>query len=134
MIFQFLTWAFERYVAYMPHAFAGCIGAGLAFTAIGLDAYGAHKLKERVSDVKLHKTWENACRYQLIHGVALCACSGPNIRHRTVILFALGTFLFSGSIFADVLLFGKECGPTTTAGAALLQAGWASIAVDFLVS
>jgi uncharacterized membrane protein YgdD (TMEM256/DUF423 family) len=53
------------------------------------------------------KNWETASQYMLFHGIALLAISGhPRLAQRRVAAgaIALGTALFSGSIFTLVLL------------------------------
>ncbi|EGD72816.1 hypothetical protein PTSG_04543 [Salpingoeca rosetta] len=109
-------------------------GALFGFAAVALGAFGAHGLKNIISDQHLLKSWETAAHYQLVHSVMLCMCGtlGNQVSNRTSNLFSLGTILFSGSIYGLVLTRWKVLGPVTPIGGLLLLGGWASLGVDFM--
>jgi uncharacterized membrane protein YgdD (TMEM256/DUF423 family) len=111
---------------------------GVAFMAIGiaLGAFGAHGLKQVISDSDKLLSFETGVRYQLIHGVAFLALGALADRfsaiNSTVFrLLTSGVFLFSFSIYALVFasiggdtVLSKILGPITPIGGLLLIAGW----------
>jgi len=112
----------------------------LAAITVALGAFGAHKLKEMVSDdaVDVYKT---AVLYQFIHVMAL-AFAGilykqfPNTLIKTSgIFFLLGILLFSGSLYiityskAIVSPGFKWAGPVTPVGGVLFIVGWIYLAL-----
>ncbi|KAH8895893.1 DUF423-domain-containing protein [Thozetella sp. PMI_491] len=104
------------------------IGAIYGAAAVGLGAFGAHGLRNRIQDDKKLASWGTAAQYQLIHSVALLVARG-NPTAST--LFTAGMTLFSGSIYALVLdpQNFKFLGPTTPIGGLCLIAGWIALAV-----
>ncbi|CAE6446701.1 unnamed protein product [Rhizoctonia solani] len=109
-------------------------GAIYTFTGIATGAFGAHGLSKRQGILPAQlDSWKTASQYAIINGVALLAISlhpkfsthrfaGPAI--------ALGTALFSGSIY--LLVLKKEqfkfMGPVTPLGGLCLLAGYATLA------
>lgn len=85
---------------------SGIIFAGLA---VVLGAFGAHALK-KILDAAQLQTFETAVRYQMYHSFALLI-SGILYGHFTnkfistaSIFFIIGILLFSGSLYAIILL------------------------------
>ena len=110
--------------------------------AVILGALGAHALKTVLPDAQL-ASFETAVRYHIYHALAilLTAIIGLQLKASlqvTLWLFAIGTLLFSGSIYllATIPLHGLEglraLGPVTPIGGVLLIAGWISLAVTSL--
>ena len=111
----------------------------LAAITVGLGAFGAHKLKEMVSDDAVD-IYQTAVYYQFIHviGLALAGIIFKEYSNRLVkisgILFLLGIILFSGSLYvltyrtAAVSPDFKWVGPITPVGGVLFIAGWLSLA------
>lgn len=112
----------------------------LGFTGVGLGAFGAHGLKNKVSDDRL-AAWHTAVNYQLLHAVGLLgatlALKAPGlvaaIGKRSIgrlqwatKLWLTGTLMFSGSIYGLVLSEGKYkfLGPVTPLGGTAMMAGW----------
>ncbi len=100
-----------------------------------LGAFGAHALRPHLSPEGL-ATFETGVRYQLYHALALLIVGlvhahapGRLLRLATT-AFALGTVLFSGSIYALVLLKTQGgvglpgLGILTPIGGTALIAGW----------
>jgi uncharacterized membrane protein YgdD (TMEM256/DUF423 family) len=116
---------------YKPAMTAGAI---LAALAVILGAFGAHALKSILPPDQL-MVFETGVRYQFYHSFALLA-SGiifPNYHFKSLktatVLFIIGVLLFSGSLYAMVLLSmsGASIGPAgivTPIGGLLLIAGW----------
>ena len=113
-----------------------------AAIAVILGALGAHALKTTLPDTQL-ASFETAVRYHIYHALAilLTAIIGLQLKVSLQValwLFAIGTLLFSGSIYllATIPLHGLEglraLGPVTPIGGVLLIAGWISLAVTSL--
>lgn len=97
-------------------------------------AFGAHGLKNRVSDASRLQNWSTASHYQMLHSVMILisARSTGSNSNRAAFLFSLGNLLFSGSIYALTLLpkgsaLGKVLGPVTPIGGLCYVAGWLSL-------
>lgn len=98
-------------------------GALFAAIAVVLGAFGAHALKQ-VLTPELLQTYETAVRYQFYHSFALLAVALAYV-HLPVkqirlasLFFIIGTLLFSGSIYALVIL--KSNGQVGLAGLGIL--------------
>ncbi len=104
--------------------------------AIILGAFGAHALKNRLTDNQLH-TFQTGVNYQLIHGLALLALSlgMRRLNEKTIYLvhklFMFGILLFSGSLYllsvSDLFAFPpflKNIGFITPVGGILFIVGW----------
>lgn len=117
------------------------IAAGLlGFTGVGLGAFGAHALRNRVTDDRL-AAWQTAVHYQLLHAVGLLGVTlglkslqagSSKLVSRCKLaskLWLAGTLLFSGSIYALVLSEGKYkfLGPVTPIGGTLMMGGWLAV-------
>ena len=111
---------------------AGILGA----TAVAAGAFGAHGMKDLVTPERL-LVWETAARYHLIHGLVLFAltllppASDSSARYATwaARTFILGILLFSGTLYALVLLDMPILGAVTPLGGASLIAGWLLLAL-----
>lgn len=110
-----------------------CIALGALSGAItvALGAFGAHALKERLSPSEL-EIWHTAVQYQGLHALALIAFglfTRPTPRSPLVgWLFALGSLLFSGSLYALALGAPRWFGAITPLGGAAFIAGWLAFA------
>ncbi|KAF7310985.1 DUF423-domain-containing protein [Mycena chlorophos] len=106
--------------------------AGSAFVATGIitGAFGAHALSGRLSPDSL-ASFRTASTYSILNGLGLLVISGhPRFStHRFAgPSIALGTLLFSGSIFALTLDRNlKFLGPITPLGGMLLISGYISM-------
>ena len=99
-------------------------GGLLAVTALALGAFGAHALENIVSPERLD-TFETAVRYQMYHGLALLAFAAlPFKAPLANSLILLGTLIFSGSLYALVMLNLPVLGAITPIGGVLQIAGW----------
>lgn len=115
---------------------AGAIFAGLA---VIIGAFGAHALRERLPE-RAMQIYQTGNHYQFIHalGLILLGCwmatpSGGSARvagltAATGWLFVVGTFLFSGSLYALALSDIKILGAITPFGGLSWIAGWACFA------
>jgi uncharacterized membrane protein YgdD (TMEM256/DUF423 family) len=109
-------------------------GALSGFVAVACGAFGAHALKARLTPDQL-QIWETAARYQMYHVaplfvVAWLCSSGPcPWAERAGWAFLLGTFLFSGSLYALALTGVRSFGAVTPLGGVALLAGWLMLAL-----
>lgn len=105
------------------------LGAGLAALAVALGAFGTHALEARVAAGRL-ETWDTAVRYHLVHALALLVLAlaldrwGDRGLSRAGTSMALGTLIFSGSLYLLVLTDTPVLGAVTPVGGVLLVAGW----------
>ena len=112
-------------------------GALSALVAVAAGAFGAHMLKEQVTNATL-QTFETAARYQMYHALALLFAGRFVVRRPSGVLlaacwmFLLGTILFSGSLYGLALTEERWLGPVTPAGGALLLLGWLCLGVGAL--
>jgi uncharacterized membrane protein YgdD (TMEM256/DUF423 family) len=88
-------------------------------------AFGAHGLEGTVPPARL-ETWETAARYHLVHAVALLFLAGRPGRWAFRLMTA-GIAVFSGSLYALVLLDLPRLGAVTPVGGLMLIAGWSTI-------
>jgi uncharacterized membrane protein YgdD (TMEM256/DUF423 family) len=108
-------------------------GAGSAFLAVAAGAFGAHALKGRLTP-DLLETFETAARYQMYHALALAFVALAYDRWATAQigwagwLFALGTVIFSGTLYLLALTGTRWLGAVTPLGGLCFLAGWASLA------
>lgn len=116
---------------------AGCIMAG---TGVLLGAFGAHSLKDQITDYEL-SVFDTAVKYQLLHAIALIliAIFLRRLHERCAKtsgqLFLYGTILFSGSLYivsAVGNLTGIETkwvGGITPIGGLSMIGGWFYLAI-----
>lgn len=110
-------------------------GVLLILIGVVLGAFGAHSLKEVISEEKLI-SFETGVRYQMIHGMALLilvglskALEGFQITKSSFLLMITGVLLFSGSIYLLALqeVFGiglTFLWPVTPLGGLMIIVSW----------
>ena len=109
--------------------------------AVALGAFGAHALKERLGAADMSETWRIAVTYHVVHAVALYALAnkspsprsgnkGDAWEKRAGGLWAAGTLLFSGSLYALALGGPRWLGPVTPFGGAALLGGWLCVIIS----
>lgn len=111
---------------------AGAISGAVAVAA---GAFGAHALKERLTEKAL-AVFETGARYQMYHALAivLCAALASTVSGARTAgwLMQAGIVLFSGSLYALALSDVKVLGAITPFGGVLFIAGWVWLAVSAL--
>ena len=115
------------------------LGALSGAIAVAAGAFGAHALKARLAP-DLLSVFETGARYQMFHALALVAAAGAASRGQAGAvaagwaggLFAAGTVLFSGSLYALALTGVRALGAVTPFGGVALIAGWVALAVAAL--
>jgi uncharacterized membrane protein YgdD (TMEM256/DUF423 family) len=111
------------------------LGAISALLAVGAGAFGAHALRSRLTP-ELLAVFETAARYQMYHALALCAAAWAVSRWPgswavwAGWLFAVGTVLFSGSLYGLALTGIRWLGAITPLGGAAFLAGWLCLALS----
>ena len=115
-------------------------GALLSALAVILGAFGAHALKQLLTDKAL-ATFETGVKYQFYHAIALLLTGilykeFNNIYlRRAGVFFGCGIFLFSGSLYllsflqlSDTTNF-RWIGAVTPLGGICFIAGWVLLAI-----
>lgn len=112
-------------------------GALFGLLAVVAGAAGTHALRDAL-DADALRVFETAARFQMYHALALLAVGLLAMRRRSLALnvagalFALGTLLFSGSLYALALSGVGVLGAVAPVGGVCLMAGWAALAVTAL--
>ena len=115
-----------------------CVGAALGLLAVVAGAAGTHALRDALEADAL-RVFETAARFQMYHALALLATGLLAMRRqsRWVVaagaLFALGTLLFSGSLYALALTGASMLGAVAPVGGVCLMAGWGMLGVAAVV-
>jgi uncharacterized membrane protein YgdD (TMEM256/DUF423 family) len=113
------------------------LGALSAFVAVAAGAFGAHALRERLSDSML-ATFQTGATYQMYHalallgvGILLARFSSDGSAWLTAAgwLFVAGAVLFSGSLYALALTDTRWLGAITPLGGVAFLLGWLALAV-----
>ena len=111
------------------------LGAVAGASAVGLGAFGAHALRERLAESAL-ATWQTAVTYQFTHALALLAVAillrlGLGADRSLAIAgaaFFVGMVLFSGSLYLLALGGPRWLGPVTPIGGLAFIVGWGALA------
>jgi uncharacterized membrane protein YgdD (TMEM256/DUF423 family) len=102
---------------------AGLLGA----IAIALGAFGAHGLKDRLALISdAAGWWQTATFYLLTHAVAIGAISARSVWPAW--LWAVGSAIFAGTLYAMALGAPRWFGAITPIGGSFLIAGWVLLA------
>jgi uncharacterized membrane protein YgdD (TMEM256/DUF423 family) len=111
------------------------LGSISGFLSVALGAFGAHALKEKLDEYSLG-IFHTGVTYQTTHALAMILVAllikwYPDSAGLTWAgwCFALGTLIFSGSLYALALSGVKVLGAITPIGGVLFLAGWALLAI-----
>lgn len=105
------------------------LAAFFGFTGVGLGAFAAHGLKDRLSADYL-AVFHTGVTYQLIHALALlavailCTLIPGRLMTWAGVLFCVGIVLFSGSLYVLTLTGFSKLGIVTPFGGLAFLAGW----------
>lgn len=110
------------------------IAAASGMLSVALGAFGAHALKETLSEYGRVDTFELAVRYQFFHALALLflGLDTTQKHNLTASLLIAGMLLFSGSLYFLALTNSTTLVLVTPLGGTLLLAGWASLVWHFI--
>ena len=106
------------------------LGSLSGFIAVGLGAFAAHGLKERLAPEML-AVFETGARYQMYHALAMILC-GVLAATRPGWVMQGGIVLFSGSLYALALTDVKALGAITPFGGVAFLVGWVWLAITAL--
>jgi len=113
----------------------GVIGVAIA---IAFGAFGAHGLKEMVSE-RMLQNFETGVRYQMYSslGIMLIALASTVVKGERklslgALLITIGTCIFSGSLYIMTLTGATILGAITPIGGVLMIAGWAVVCTGIL--
>ena len=113
----------------MPFA---ALAAFLLALAVGLGAFGAHALKERL-DVYSLSVWEKAVFYHFVHALGMLIVSSMVQLKRPAAdlicwLLLAGLILFSGSLYLLALTGTRALGAVTPFGGVAFIIAWILLA------
>jgi uncharacterized membrane protein YgdD (TMEM256/DUF423 family) len=117
----------------MPRIFV-ILGALSGLIAVAAGAFGAHTLRNRVSE-DLLATFETGARYQMYHALALLFAAWAVTRWPGPLttaagwLFVAGTLIFSGSLYGLTLTGARWLGAITPLGGVAFIVGWLCLAL-----
>ena len=133
----------------MPAGLILLLAALCGASGVGLGAFGAHALKDRLLASNSLGTWETAVQYHLLHALALlilavwlrmaipgdaASQSGLGYVAATAVLFFIGIGLFSGSLYGLALGGPRWLGPVTPLGGLCFIVGWLLLIVPAVAS
>ena len=110
------------------------LGATLLALGVLLGAFGAHGLESRITPERM-ETWNTAALYHLVNAVGILAigvlqeASPGQVPRGAVRLLVAGTVVFSGSLYALVILNLSWLGAVAPLGGLSLVAAWLWIGV-----
>jgi uncharacterized membrane protein YgdD (TMEM256/DUF423 family) len=105
------------------------IGAFYLFLGVLIGAFGAHGLKDILSEYQMG-ILQTGIKYQLIHGVALLVLGvlyslyRKRVFYIAIICIAIGVFAFSFSLYAIAFSGVSSLGIITPVGGVFLILGW----------
>ena len=112
----------------MNSTLAARTAALFGFSAVALGAFGAHGLKATLESYGTAAIWQTAALYHLVHAVVLLVLAQRETPPRgSVLLFAGGIVIFSGSLYLLAVTNVKWLGAITPLGGVSLLAGWLSL-------
>jgi uncharacterized membrane protein YgdD (TMEM256/DUF423 family) len=115
------------------------IGAIFLALAVGLGAFGAHALKDRL-DAYSMGVWEKAVFYHFIHALGVLVVSmlprtgtfPLNGASSVCWLLSAGVLIFSGSLYTLALTGVRSLGAITPVGGLCFIAAWLLLAYYFI--
>ena len=109
----------------MTNATATRIAAVTGFLAVALGAFGAHGLKEVLTQNGTTAIWEKAVLYHFIHAVMLFVIAGRKpLASGAWWSFLAGIVIFSGSLYLLAVTNIKWLGAITPVGGLSFLVGW----------
>jgi uncharacterized membrane protein YgdD (TMEM256/DUF423 family) len=114
--------------------FFGIVGSLSLFLSVALGAFGAHALRDQLSD-RMREVFETAVRYQLIHSitiliVGILASRGVFFQYAGW-LYIAGIILFSGSLYLLAVTNIRALGIITPLGGLAFLAGHLLLLIAF---
>jgi uncharacterized membrane protein YgdD (TMEM256/DUF423 family) len=113
------------------------IGALSGFLAVGLGAFGAHSLRDRLT-LEMLQVFQTGVTYQMYHALALIgvgillgrfSVEGSTWLTASGWLFVAGSILFSGSLYLLSLTNTSWLGAITPLGGVAFLLGWLAVTI-----
>lgn len=112
------------------------VGAIFGGLSVAAGAFGAHALREKVSE-RMLEIFYTGTRYQMYHALALLLVAllmsrlenTPTSLLASGWLFIIGVVIFSGSLYAITFSGIKILGAVAPLGGVALIAGWGALAI-----
>ncbi len=112
------------------------VGAIWGFLAVAMGAFGAHGLKDRLTELGQTANFQTAAQYHMYCALALLAVGSLVLSGRSGTAAAvagwgllIGSLIFSGSLYILALTGLKWLGAITPLGGVAMLVGWAALAV-----
>jgi uncharacterized membrane protein YgdD (TMEM256/DUF423 family) len=112
------------------------VGASWGFLGVAIGAFGAHGLRERLTELGQLASFQTATQYHMYCAFALMAvgllvlsgrpCTAAGIAGWSLLL---GSLIFSGTLYIRGVTGLKWLGMITPIGGVAMLAGWAALAV-----
>lgn len=108
------------------------------FIAVGLGAFGAHALKEKLEASGYIQTYQTAVSYQFYHTIALLCIGLLAMKYPSSLLnysgysMIIGVVLFSGSLYLLCFTNVKWLGAITPIGGLAFLTGWILLFIAIL--
>jgi uncharacterized membrane protein YgdD (TMEM256/DUF423 family) len=101
------------------------ISAVMGFLSVALGAFGAHGLKNLLTEYATVAIWDKALLYHLIHAVMLFILAERRpVQSITWLCFFAGILIFSGSLYLLAVTNMRWLGAITPIGGVSLLFGW----------
>lgn len=114
----------------MTNATATRVAAAAGFLAVALGAFGAHGLKDILTQNGTATVWETAVFYQFIHAVMLFVVAERKpLTAGPWWCFLAGIVIFSGSLYLLATTNARWLGAITPVGGISFLAGWLWLAI-----
>ena len=114
----------------MTNTLAIRVAAILGFLAVSLGAFGAHGLKDLLTQNGTVAIWEKAVLYHFIHTVMLFLLAQRRpVLTGAWLCFFLGIMIFSGSLYLLAVTNVKWLGAITPFGGVSFLIGWVWLAI-----
>jgi uncharacterized membrane protein YgdD (TMEM256/DUF423 family) len=113
----------------LTYRLAMLTGSVLAALGVALGAFGAHGLRD-VLNATQQGWWQTAFQYQMLHALGLIGLGAsrlPDLK-APIVLLALGTMVFSGTLYVMALTDQHWLGMVTPVGGLMMIAGWLLVA------
>jgi uncharacterized membrane protein YgdD (TMEM256/DUF423 family) len=110
----------------MTNTMAVRLAALMGLLAVALGAFGAHGLKEILTQYNTVAIWEKAVFYHFIHTVMLFVLAQRHpVKTGPWLSFFVGIVIFSGSLYLLAVTNARWLGAITPIGGVSLMVGWA---------
>lgn len=113
-------------------------GASLALLGIAVGTFGAHIIRDSITEVRHWEAYLTGARYHMYHALALLIVGILASKQESkwlrisMWMFIIGIILFAGSLYALAISGIGKFGMITPLGGVSFMAGWAMLIVHFV--